>query len=174
VNVVLQPGEFYFGKCPVRISTLLGSCVSICLWHPSLKIGGMCHYMLPSRSRKRHGDYSGRYADEAYDLFLTELQKTATQPQDYELKLFGGGNMFVRDGDVITDLHGYTAPQGVIKRTNIAVQNVATAKDLASIYGFKVKAEDLGGIGYRQVLFDLENGRAWCRHHAVGIRANVR
>lgn len=47
-EVVLKPGDFYFGGGATRISTLLGSCVSMTLWHPRRKIGGMCHYMLPA------------------------------------------------------------------------------------------------------------------------------
>ena len=49
LEVFLQPGEFYFGEEKTRIRTLLGSCVAITLWHPKLRIGGMAHYMLPSR-----------------------------------------------------------------------------------------------------------------------------
>ena len=50
-TVFLHPGECYFGGGPTRIATLLGSCVSITVWHPRLLVGGMCHYMLPSRQR---------------------------------------------------------------------------------------------------------------------------
>ncbi len=46
-TVVLRPGDFHFGGGHTRISTLLGSCVSITLWHPRRLIGGMCHYMMP-------------------------------------------------------------------------------------------------------------------------------
>ncbi|MBL8511280.1 MAG: chemotaxis protein CheD, partial [Betaproteobacteria bacterium] len=51
MDIFLQPGEFYFGDADTRIRTLLGSCVSITMWHPTRRIGGMCHYMLPTRGR---------------------------------------------------------------------------------------------------------------------------
>ena len=41
IEIFLHPGEFYFGDRHTRIRTLLGSCVSIILWHPRLLIGGM-------------------------------------------------------------------------------------------------------------------------------------
>ncbi len=47
--VTLKAGEFHFGGGPTRISTLLGSCVSITLWHPRKRIGG-------SGRRKLHFD----------------------------------------------------------------------------------------------------------------------
>ena len=41
-TVLLGAGDFYFGSGHTRVSTLLGSCVSITLWHPRRRIGGMC------------------------------------------------------------------------------------------------------------------------------------
>ena len=42
-DLVLQPGEWFFGQSPNRISTLLGSCVAVTVWHPILRCGGLCH-----------------------------------------------------------------------------------------------------------------------------------
>lgn len=54
-EVILQPGELFFGKEDVVVKTLLGSCIAITLWHPEQKQGGMCHYMLPTRGNPRPG-----------------------------------------------------------------------------------------------------------------------
>ena len=51
-EVFLQPGEFHFGHARTRIKTILGSCVAITMWHPILRIGGMCHYLLPARDSR--------------------------------------------------------------------------------------------------------------------------
>ena len=67
-EVFLQPGGFYFGGGRTRISTLLGSCISITLWHPARRIGGMCHFMLPTRGQPAGAPLDGRYADEALAL----------------------------------------------------------------------------------------------------------
>jgi chemotaxis protein CheD len=67
IEIFLQPGDLYFGDRDNRIRTVLGSCVSLTFWNPNLLVGGMCHYMLPSRSQERRmsGDLplDGRYAD---------------------------------------------------------------------------------------------------------------
>ena len=95
LEIFLQPGEFYFGEDKTRIRTLLGSCVAIVLWHPRLHIGGMCHYMLPQRPRKRQGEaLDGRYAEDAMHMFMRELGRSGTNPADYQVKLFGAGQMF--------------------------------------------------------------------------------
>ena len=51
-----------------RISTLLGSCVSITLWHRAKRIGGMCHYMMPSAIVETAAPLDGRYAGRSLAL----------------------------------------------------------------------------------------------------------
>ncbi len=150
IEIFLQPGEFYFGDRDTRIRTVLGSCVSLTLWHPRLLIGGMCHYMLPGRGKPRPGSLHGKYADEALELLLREIRAAGTRPQDYELKMFGGGNMFphLAAADDCRD---------------VPCRNVVAGRELAARYGFAVKAEHLGGAGHRNVIFDLWNGHVWVR-----------
>jgi len=50
----LNPGDFRFyvpipGVAPLRLYTLLGSCVSVVLWHPERKIGGMSRLVAGTR-----------------------------------------------------------------------------------------------------------------------------
>jgi chemotaxis protein CheD len=79
LDVFLGPGDLYFGDRTVRIRTLLGSCVAVTLWHPFARIGGMCHYVVPSRRHLgKTNELSGHYADEAIDLLLKEIH--VTQP----------------------------------------------------------------------------------------------
>lgn len=75
-TVFLHPGEFYFGGGPTRIATLLGSCVSITVWHPRLLVGSMCHYMLPNRQRPPQAALCGRYGDEAMEWLLARIRET--------------------------------------------------------------------------------------------------
>lgn len=43
----IHPGEYYFGSEFDSLYTVLGSCVSLSVWHHRLKMGGLCHYVLP-------------------------------------------------------------------------------------------------------------------------------
>lgn len=150
VEVFLAPGGFYFGDRHTRIRTLLGSCVAITVWHPKLLIGGMCHYLLPTRGNKHGGEPDGRYADEAIELFERQIVRNGTKRGDYRVKLFGGGNMFPWMN------HGKGGP-------NVPGRNVMAAKLLATRHGFHVEAEDVGGNGHRQVIFDIWSGHVWVR-----------
>lgn len=145
LDVFLQPGEFYFGDADTVIRTTLGSCVAITLWHPRRRVGGMCHYLLPSRSG-RDGGAAGRYADEAMELFFKEIAAVGTRLSDYEAKLFGGASMF-------------NHRRGV----DVAGRNVIKAQELTLRYGLKVRAQSLGGTGHRQLIFDIRSGDVWVR-----------
>lgn len=152
-EVFLQPGGFYFGGPDARVRTLLGSCVAMTLWHPRLRVGGIAHFMLPSRSRpRRRGEaLDARYADEAMELFSARVCALRTKAVDYEVKLFGGGNMFphmVRVKDC----------------SDVSCRNVQAARRLVGEHGFTLKAEHLGGNGHRALIFDLRDGVVYLRH----------
>jgi len=153
IEIFLQPGEFYFGEQKTRIRTLLGSCVAVTLWHPRLRIGGMCHYMLPRRPRRVVGMAEapdGRYAEDAMKMFLGEITRCRTRAAEYQVKLFGGGSMFARNA-------------GFDHRASIAETNVDFGRAAIAQCGFRLSAEDLGGDGHRNIILDLWSGDVWVR-----------
>lgn len=68
IDRFLNPGEIFFGGSGFRVRTLLGSCVSIVLWHPNRHLGGMCHYLLPTPS-DIHSEKSHKYGIDAVPFF---------------------------------------------------------------------------------------------------------
>ena len=151
IDIFLQPGDFYFGDSKTRIRTLVGSCVAITLWHPILHIGGMCHYMLPRRPMHKTNELlDGRYAEDVMQLFMHELKRTKTKPSEYKTKIFGGGQMFARTYKNST-------------HTNISTENIDFGRKVMTQYGFKTHAEDMGGEGHRNLIFDLWSGDVWVR-----------
>lgn len=151
MDIFLQPGEIYFGDKDTRIRTILGSCVSITLWHPRLCVGGMCHYMLPTRRTRAKTDLDGKYADEAIELLVRDLRARGTTPRDYQVKIFGGGLMFP------------DRPKRH-QAEDVGYQNLSVAETLVEKHGFSVKAKNLGGVGHRNVIFDVWSGDVWVRH----------
>lgn len=151
IDIFLQPGDFYFGGRETRIRTLLGSCVSITVWHPYELIGGMCHYVLPSRPHRPHGHpFDGRYADEAVAMMLMEIEAAGTRPQEYQVKMFGAGRQF--------------APDSAAATIDISERNLQTGLELLKRHGLELSAMHLGGTGHRQVILDLSSGVVWMRH----------
>lgn len=155
MDIFLQPGEVYFGGADTRIRTLLGSCVAFTVWHSQRRIGGMCHYMLPSRgARRKNRGLDGRYADEALLLLLKEILRTNTNPYEYQVKLFGGGNMLV-------------GAQNTRGNPSVADRNIQKGRELLLQHGFTALAEQLGGDGHREIIFDISSGDVWVRRHAL-------
>lgn len=145
-SVVLSAGDFYFGHGDTRISTLLGSCVSITLWHPRKHIGGMCHYMMTERPHPVDLPLDGRYASEAFALFLQYVEQAGTRLSEYQVKLFGGANMF-------RDACG--------SRLDIGARNLEFAYRLLASRHITPVARHVGGSGRRKLHFDLWSGTVW-------------
>lgn len=165
IDIFLNPGEVFFGDRTVRLRTVLGSCVAITAWHRELLVGGMCHYMLPARGRGKIDNLDGRYADEAVLLLLKEALRHRTNPYDYEVKLFGGGNMFSKS---------HSAKGGNANSLlNIAGRNVIAGQELLQRHGFSAAAEHLGGEGHRNIIFDIASGDVWVRQAALNPSADV-
>lgn len=174
IEIFLQQGEVYFGDRDTHIRTVLGSCVAVTMWHPTLLIGGMCHYMLPTRqaggprlhcrirnapigfpSRRAPASRAldGKYADEALELMFAEIQRSGTRASEYQIKLFGGGNMFPATTRVRTP--------------HVGQKNIEVVAGLLAHHGLKVRAEHLGGVGHRNLIFDIGSGHVWMRHQEL-------
>lgn len=156
VEIYLHPGDFWFGGAGHRVSTLLGSCVAIALWHPQRRLGGMCHYVLPSRGMPSGERLDGRYGDEAMAMFLAELRRTHTRPAQYQVRIFGGSTMFA-DPDAKPSMATKTS------ELSVAYRNIEAARRLVDATGFTVRAENMGGASYRKLSFDVDSGeiRLW-------------
>lgn len=158
IEIYLQPGEYWFGDEDTRIRTILGSCVAITLWHPHKRSGGMCHFMLPARTRADAHAPDGRYAEEAVRLLCEEIERSGSCATEFEAKLFGGGRMFPQ-GPQRQAAVGRSSPC-----TSIHDRNIEAGRELMRRHGISVTAEHLGGLGHRQVVFDIWSGHAWMKH----------
>ena len=49
-TIYVKLGELGVSKEPAVIKTVLGSCISVCVYDSRLKCGGLCHFNLPERS----------------------------------------------------------------------------------------------------------------------------
>ncbi len=149
VNIFLQPGEYRVAGRHCRLHTLLGSCVSITLWHPGLIVGAMSHFLLSERSGSVAPELDGRYAAEATTLMLQALGRHGARGEECQAKLFGGGNMFPLQsrGD----------------EPRVGEKNGHAARQLMRDCGIPIVSESLFGIGHRRIIFDIDTGDVWSR-----------
>jgi len=153
MEIFLQPGEYFIGDARHRVRTLLGSCVSITIWHPHLRIGAMSHFLLPTRGRSRPVKPDARYGDEALWLMLRELAERGVPQTQCQAKIFGGGDMFPqhsRDDQI-----------------NVGKKNGITARLLLTACGIPIVSESLFGVGHRNIVFDISTGHVWSRQTQI-------
>ncbi|MDN4502790.1 chemoreceptor glutamine deamidase CheD [Alteromonadaceae bacterium BrNp21-10] len=93
--VKILPGEYYATTDDTLIVTVLGSCVSVCLRDPKLKIGGMNHFLLPNDDSAAISSVSesARYGVFAMELLINQMFKLGASKNSLEAKIFGGGNV---------------------------------------------------------------------------------
>ena len=149
MEIFLQPGEYFVGDADYRIRTLLGSCVSITLWHAARRIGAMSHFLLATRGGPPNDVPDARYGDEALWLLERDLLRVNVRSAECEAKIFGGGDMFPNQ-----------SRKAVL---NVGQKNGEAARWLLRSHGIPIVSESLFGIGHRQVIFDISSGNVWSR-----------
>lgn len=142
----LLPGQLYASAEPCQITTILGSCVAICLWDKRRGAGGMNHFLLPTSRQGPPG--SLRYADEATRVLLELLAALRCRPPNLRAKIFGGAALFQnRDRYAMS----------------LGAKNVAAALSLMKAAGIPVIAQETGGPQGRKLIFNTDDGIAWAR-----------
>ena len=150
-QVVLLPGQLYFGDQAASLRTLLGSCVAVILWHPQRRLGGMCHFLLPTRNRRVHDAPDGRYGDEAIATLMDCIGRAGTRPSDYQAHLYGGAD---------------TLPDSMGRHFNIGERNIELGWRLMDLHGFQLQGVDVGEDIPRAVALDMITGEVDMRRCA--------
>lgn len=146
LNVYLRPGEIYVSQVPTLVSTVLGSCVSVILYSPTLAKGAICHAMLPSGTNEN----GFRYVDTAVTVMYERLRNISKQSLDFQVKLFGGANM-------LNTGNGSTGPM------TVGQQNVEAALQAIKALGLTLVASDTGGDRGRKIFFNSTTGEVLMR-----------
>lgn len=146
-RVYLLPGQLHASAEPCRITTILGSCVSVCLFDASRLAGGMNHFLLPI-SRGPEAADSLRFADHATIALLEKLMAMGCTLENITAKVFGGAALFQTKRQ-----YG----------ESLGAKNVAAAVRLLENAGIPIIASETGGDYGRKVIFDTEEGAVWSR-----------
>lgn len=143
---VLRPGDHVCTAEPMVLSTLLGSCVAVCLFDPERGVMGMNHFLLATRHGKGGREpllssTAGRYGIHAMELLINGMLALGARRAALRAKAFGGGNVLGWSSDKVGP------------RFRIGDMNVAFVREFFAREGIPVVAEDLGGHCARQVHF---------------------
>ena len=145
-EVFLRPGEWFASAQAKLFRTVLGSCVTVCLYDPGTRVGGMNHFMLPGESPDR-SETSGRYGIPAMDLLIAELARLGADKARLVAKVFGGSKVLVMSAN---------AP-------SVADSNIEFARSYLSRAGIPVTGFRTGGDTALEVMFWSHSGRSFAR-----------
>ncbi|HJX83059.1 MAG TPA: chemotaxis protein CheD [Candidatus Angelobacter sp.] len=145
-RVFLLPGELHATGDRCEITTILGSCVAVCLWDSSVRAGGMNHFLLPGSQES--AEMSSRFGNVATQELLHRLYSLGCQRKSLVAKLFGGAALWQPEGRYINSL---------------GARNVETSQRMMKNCGIHIVAQDTGGNHGRKIIFDTEDGSVWAR-----------
>jgi chemotaxis protein CheD len=137
-TVSILPGEYYVTEDDIIIQTVLGSCISVCLFSDKSDLAGMNHFMLPenTRNKKIDEDRRGIYGSYAMDLLLRDFIKQGLTAKDLKAKILGGGNMF-----------------NIANKNNIADNNINYIVDYLQTEKISVISTHMGSNYGRKIQF---------------------
>lgn len=132
----LLPGQMVVADKETLISTLLGSCVAVCLHDPLTKIGGMNHYLLPEVLGNEKP--SPRYGAFAIPELIKEMDRKGADIYQLQAKVFGGASV-VADNKI---------------GESIGRRNIELAEELLKKNGIWIVRKDVSGNRSRKITFD--------------------
>ena len=143
----LHPGQLCFTTEPTVVSTVLGSCVSVCLYDEEHKAAGMNHFLLPG---SLPGTESPRFAEPANQILLKRFREMGVPVSRLRAKVFGGASM------------------GGSSAGDLASRNVETALAFLRSNCIPIVSQDTGGERGRKLIFRTSDATAWVR--LLGVR----
>lgn len=143
----LYPGEIFAHREPHTVTTVLGSCVSVCLWDPVARLGGINHFLLPLWNGD--GLPTPKYGNIAIPRLLEKLVGLGASERKLQAKVFGGAAMWN-----LTD--------GLLA---VGARNVELAENVLRELGIPVVGSDLGGSQSRKIIFQTGEGTVLLRRH---------
>ncbi len=139
----VHPGQLFVSAEATTVTTVLGSCVAVCLWDGVRRIGGLNHYMLPEGEGL--GNRGLRYGTIAIPTLIDRMKAMGSRLENVQAQLFGGGDVLdaFRKGE-----------------DSLGAKNVAVGRTLLRKYGIHLASEDVRGQRGRKVIFNTHDGYA--------------
>ena len=145
-TIYLYPGQVFTASQPLMVSTILGSCIAVCLWDADTSIAGINHYLLPNDPVRGHSDL--RYGNTAIERLIDEMVSSGATTRRMVAKVVGGASIL---------------GSATSSRQSIGDQNVAVARRLLEKHAIPIGAEQTGGQRGRKLVFHTGNGCAYSK-----------
>ncbi|MGI5911172.1 MAG: chemotaxis protein CheD [Syntrophomonadaceae bacterium] len=156
---IIQVGmaDLKMARAPDKLMTTgLGSCIGICIYEKTIKIGSLAHIMLPNSVSAKYQENKAKFADTAIELLLDILTRNGANLDHLQAKVAGGAQMFKFSGD-----------SDIMK---IGERNAIAVEENLKKYHIPIIAKDIGGNYGRTITFEPETGNLIIRTIGHGER----
>lgn len=140
VQIRLTIGQCFASREGAILQTLLGSCVSVCLFDPSVRVGGMNHILLPGKADFRTFNEPARYGINAMELLVNEMCKLGGARSRMQAKVFGGANVL----------------GGISQEKSPGPKNVEFVREYLLMEGIPLLKHDTGGLTTRIIQYHTD------------------
>lgn len=145
-TVYLFPGQLFTSSEASLVTTILGSCVAVCLWDSEALVGGINHYLLGTNPMR--GGSDARYGNTAMARLLDDVIERGASTRKLVAKIFGGASVVA----------GFSSG-----RASIGEQNILVAREFLQRHDIAIGGEQTGGRHGRKLLFHTGTGSAYVK-----------
>ncbi|PLX88196.1 MAG: chemotaxis protein CheD [Desulfuromonas sp.] len=147
----LFPGGLFVDPRPHLVTTVLGSCISVCLWDPKLRVGGINHYLLPLWNGE--GLSTPKYGNIAIEKLIDGMLVLGCEKQNLIAKVFGGAALWKNQPGLL----------------RVGDRNAALADELLKKHNIPIVGSDLFGEQGRKIIFNTETGSVLMRRNRARV-----
>jgi len=149
--VYVHPGQQLVSADVGVLTTILGSCVAVCLHDAKLRVGGLNHFLLPNKCGP--GDVAGRYAPSAIEELVDGMLACGCAQTRLVAQIVGGASVLAAFGE---------------SKDHLGLKNVAAAHDVLASYGIPIIGADTGGTRGRKLVFAPRDGATFVQRLGAG------
>ena len=149
-------GDFYTSANPNEIiTTVLGSCIAVCVRDPDIRFGGMNHFLLPNAARDQHVLPSRelRYGSYSIERLINAIMAHGGRRDRLEIKIFGGANL--RTGSPMVGSRNAEFVEHYLQKEGLAI----TASDLRGNLPRRLRYYPATGKVLVSTAFDTKTSR---------------
>jgi len=133
-NYFLEPGYIFLAEKPTSISTVLGSCVSVCIYDRKRKVGGMNHFQVPFATESDQA--TARFGNVATITLIRMMIHDDSKIKNMEAQILGGAHNIK------------------VSPKDIGFENIMAAKKILTRERIRVTSEDVRGGKGRKIVFN--------------------
>jgi chemotaxis protein CheD len=156
-KITLGVGAVHVATKPNLVWTVLGSCVSMVLFVPRMKVSAICHAQLPKPGNSvepcsnecPHPCFRNRSDTNAF--------RFVTCCAEYMFKALD--RMQVRKSEIAASVIGGASLLGIALKRSVGNQNVEIARQILESHGISVAYDNTGGTHGRAVTYATDTGQ---------------